>query len=198
MTSEPSGLCCQPVGRDEGAHGDDGADREIDLPGDDDERLADRDDADERRRQHDLIEVRAGSRKRGSRSVTAAQMTSRATTRTQLADAQQASDEAAGFARREHCGRIVCGWVMRRASGRMRRAVRCVGGGKQDRLAIERRRARASAAMRPPRNTMMRSAIAITSSASSPIRMIAIPCVARCEMMRWISAFAPTSMPRVG
>ena len=33
-----------------------------------------------------------------------------------------------------------------------------------------------SAAMRPPRKTRMRSAIAITSSASSPIRMMAMPC----------------------
>ena len=53
----PSGLRCQPLGRDEGAHGDDGADGEIDLPGDDHQRLADRDDADQRRRQDDLLEV---------------------------------------------------------------------------------------------------------------------------------------------
>ena len=59
---------------DEGAHRDDRADREIDLPGDDDQRLAERDDADQRRRERDLLEVRRG-RKRGSRSVTSAQMT---------------------------------------------------------------------------------------------------------------------------
>ena len=52
------GIVLQPVGRNEGAHGDDGADGEVDLPGDDDQRLADGDDADERRRQGDLLEVR--------------------------------------------------------------------------------------------------------------------------------------------
>ncbi len=54
---EPSGLRRKPLDRHEGAHRDDGADREIDLAGDDDQRLADRDDADERRRQRDVLEV---------------------------------------------------------------------------------------------------------------------------------------------
>ena len=47
----------QPVRRDKGAGGNHRADREVDLARDDDERLAKRDDADQRRGQSDLFEI---------------------------------------------------------------------------------------------------------------------------------------------
>ena len=47
----------EPVGGDERAHRDDCADREVDLPGDDDQRLAERHDADQRRRERHLLEI---------------------------------------------------------------------------------------------------------------------------------------------
>ena len=155
-----------------------------------------RDDADERRRQGDLLEVRAGCRKRGSRSVTAEADDQQREHEAELADAQQPSDEAADLrgaitaavscaachAARDGWRRLPCERGRRRAAS------------PRDRT----RRARTPRDDRPPRKTRMRSAMAITSSASSPIRMIAMPCAARCETMRWISALAPTSMPRVG
>ena len=55
-----------------------------------------------------------------------------------------------------------------------------------------------SATMRPARMTRMRSLMPMTSGSSLEIMMIAMPFCANSLIRRWISALAPTSMPRVG
>ena len=60
------------------------------------------------------------------------------------------------------------------------------------------RRGSTSATIRPARITRMRSLMPSTSGSSLEIMMIAMPLRASSLISRWISAFAPTSMPRVG
>src|SRR5205823_14762633 len=54
------------------------------------------------------------------------------------------------------------------------------------------------AAMRPPLMTSTRSLMPRTSGSSLEIIRIAMPSPASFRMRRWISALAPTSIPRVG
>ena len=55
-----------------------------------------------------------------------------------------------------------------------------------------------SATSRPSRITRIRSLMPRTSGSSEEMRRIVRPCVARCEIVRWTSAFVPTSTPWVG
>src|SRR5262249_14761474 len=178
------GVLLEPARRDEGAHRHHGADREVDLAGDDDQRLADRNDAHQGRRQRHLLEVGGLQEARLAQGAGEADDEERQH-QPELAGAQQLAERAAAAsAARGRDRRGVGRWRHRRASALLRATCAAAS-----RMASRSNATRAnSAAMRPPRNTRMRSAMAITSSASSPIRMMAMPSAARCETMRWISA----------
>src|SRR6185295_16884230 len=174
------------IGRD----ADDRAHREVDVARHDDERLPDREQADDRRPREDLLEARHLDEPRvldrrdpdheGQRDQDA-----------ELAEAQQRLGDAVG-----------AGALDRRCAG--------LGGADAAHAAsakpVAARMIEFSSASprvnspetRPSKSTIVRSAMRSTSVSSEEIMSTATPSAARVESSRWTSALVPTSYPCVG
>src|SRR5262249_5001771 len=172
----------QPRAGEIGGAADDRADREVDVAGQHDQRLADRDDGDDGDAGGDAVE--------GPRGVVAVD---------QRAEDQDGDDDQQQQAELAHllgpdmalqpphaatppgAGRAK-GWPIAAA------ITVCSSASARSSTAI----------WRPSRMISTRSLIASTSGSSEEIMMMPMPSAASSPIMAWTSALAPTSMPRVG
>src|SRR5438552_828223 len=175
--------------RDGGEHADQRPHRAVDVARDDDHGRADRSDGDVGVSREDAAQVVLAEERRVHRSRQGDDRQQQSEDDELLAvrreDARQASilrgQGSGGDGVHQATSRLSPTWVMAAPTA----------------SAVASARSKA-ATMRPPLMTRTRSAMPSTSGNSLEIMMMPRPCWASLPISAWISALAPTSMPRVG
>src|SRR3954470_18029267 len=176
----------EQVAGQEGGEPDDRADRQVDVARDDHERLADREDREDRRVEREVAQ-RGGLQEARLEDAGEGDPQRERDDDAELADAEDALDEAAGALALDGCG----GGRQAAASSTWPVASRIT-------LSSSASARDSSPVRRPSCMTSTRSAMPSTSGSSLEIIRTATPWPASSLIRRWTSDFVPTSMPRVG